>query len=76
MNFAMIPLKNSTALCIGGITEAESEEARARGVQTDGLGFHLFIAREATPQEPIRVLARFATMEAAEAAAAGFPHRE
>lgn len=66
--FASIPVTNSRLLCIGGVTRAEAQEARAAGVEIDGSGFYLFVASEADPSTPIEVLARFFSAEQAERA--------
>ena len=66
-HFAYLPLNNTTALCVGSITDAEAARAREDGIVTSGLGYFLFLAKsDGTPSTPIEVLAQFASIEAAE----------
>lgn len=63
--FAALPVTNSTVLCVGGITRAEAEAAREDGLSVDGEGYYVFLADEASPQQPIRLLAKcFSAVEA------------
>lgn len=64
--FATIPLGNSSVLCVGGITRAETKHANEDGLAVDGLGYYLFVASEAEPKRPVEVLAKLASNSAAE----------
>lgn len=57
--FATMPVTNATVLCVGGITRAEAEAAKDDGLDIDGTGYYLFLANEASPEQPIEILARF-----------------
>jgi hypothetical protein len=70
--FASMPASNSTVLCIGGITRSEAESARHDGLDVDGRGYYLFLAREDAPTEPIQILAKFFSSLEAERAARVF----
>lgn len=56
--FAALPVTNSRVLCVGGITRAEAEAARDDGLNVDGEGYYIFVADEAAPHQPIRLLAK------------------
>ena len=56
--FAATNLTNATVLCVGGITRKEAEAARNDGLDIDGEGYYLFLADEATPEEPIELLGK------------------
>ncbi len=73
LNFAAIPLNNSSVLCIGGITKAEAIDAEGGGIEIDGSGYYLFLASADKPKEPIRLLAKFFSVAHAEEAARLFP---
>ena len=64
--FSCFPVSNSTSLCVGGITNAETERAQDDGLELDGLGYYLFLASNAELTRPIEILAKFATPAAAE----------
>jgi hypothetical protein len=64
--FSCLPVSNSTSLCVGAITNAEVDRARADGAEYDGKGYYLFLASSAEPKGPIEILAKFATADAAE----------
>lgn len=74
--FGSIPVSNSTLLCVGGITNSETDCAREEGLDFDGTGYYLFLASSAEPAKPIEVLAKFATVAAAEKLARLFVRRE
>jgi hypothetical protein len=57
--FAAIPVSNSTVLCVGGMTRRETGLAQESGLEIDGLGYYLFLARVNEPRRPIRLLAKF-----------------
>jgi hypothetical protein len=57
--FSAIPVSNSTVLCVGGITRQETEQARESGIEIDGHGYYLFLARVSEPRRPIHLLAKF-----------------
>jgi hydroxymethylglutaryl-CoA reductase len=57
--FAAMPMTNATKLCVGGITRSETERACDDGIGVDGRGYYLFLANEADPRQPIRILAKF-----------------
>lgn len=72
-SFAALPLIDGKLLCVGSITRAEAAAASADiGLSIDGLGYYLFIAEQARPNEPIEVLAKFLTETAALALARSF----
>jgi hypothetical protein len=56
---AAIPVSNSTVLCVGGITRRETELAQESGIDVDGRGYYLFLARVSEPRRPIHLLAKF-----------------
>lgn len=64
--FGCLPVSNATSLCVGGITNAEMERARADGLNCDGKGYYLFLASNSEPGQPVEVLAQFPTAAAAE----------
>jgi hypothetical protein len=64
--FGSVAVTNSTILCVGSITNAEAERAQEDGLELDGRGYYLFLASDAEPSRPIEVLAKFATLAAAE----------
>ncbi len=66
MHLAAMPLTNATVVCVGGITMAEAENARADGHDVDGFGYYLFLADEIAPEKPIQILAKFFSPEEAE----------
>ena len=57
--FAAMPVNNATVLCVGGITNVETERARDGGLDVDGRGYYLFLANASEPREPIQLLAKF-----------------
>ena len=57
--FAAFPITNSTFLCVGGITRRETELAQENGVDIDGQGYYLFLARANEPRTPVHLLAKF-----------------
>jgi|HubBroStandDraft_6_1064221.scaffolds.fasta_scaffold23480_2 hypothetical protein len=57
--FAAIPVSNSTVLCVGGVTQRETEQAQESGIEIDGRGYYLFLARVSEPRRPIHLLAKF-----------------
>lgn len=63
--FAATPVTNATVLCVGGITRAEAEGARDDGADIDGRGYYLFLADEASPEQPIEILAKIVSDAAA-----------
>jgi hypothetical protein len=63
--FAATPVTNATVLCVGGITRVEAEAARDDGIEIDGRGYYLFLANEGTPEQPIEVLAKLLSDDAA-----------
>ena len=74
--FGSMPLSNSSILCVGGITSSEAEVAREEGLDFDGRGYYLFVASNAEPRRPIEILAKFATIAAAEKLARLFMRAE
>lgn len=64
--FAAMPITNATCLCVGGITHDEAEAARSDGLDVDGKGYYLFLAREDAPNDPIQLLAKFLSASEAE----------
>ena len=65
-HFASLALTNSTVLCVGGITHAETEATCADGAPVDGFGYYLFLAQEDSLNEPVQVLAKFLSADHAE----------
>lgn len=57
--FASIQITNATRLCIGSITERESLNLQADGINDDGRGMYLFLASDAAPNAPIEILGKF-----------------
>lgn len=53
-------------LCVGGITRAETAAAQAEGLNVDGQGYYLFLANEGDPDQPIEILAQFASSQHAQ----------
>ena len=74
--FGSMPVSNSTLLCVGGITNSEVERVREEGLDFDGTGYYLFLASSAEPARPIEILAKFATIAAAEKLARLFARAE
>lgn len=64
--FASVSISNHAALCVGQITMAEVEAARAEGIEVDGAGYYLFLADEEELRRPIEVLAKFCSVGGAE----------
>ena len=64
--FGMIPISNTSALCVGGITQPEVNRAKEDGHEVDGTGYYLFLASQDDPSKPIEVLAKFWSASAAE----------
>lgn len=56
--FGATNLTNATVLCVGGITRKEAEAARSDGLDVDGEGYYIFLADEASPNEPIELLGK------------------
>ena len=73
--FAATPITNATVLCVGGITRAEAEVARDDGAEIDGRGYYLFLANEGTPEQPIEILAKIVSDNAAARLARLFEQR-
>ena len=64
--FAAIPLSNATCICVGGITHAEAQAAQSDGIQVDGNGYYLFLAKQNELKSPIKLLAKFFSPSEAE----------
>lgn len=62
---AVASLSNRESLCIGEITEREREIAAAEDPTIDGAGLYLLSVQTKSPREPAKVLAKFASEEAA-----------
>ena len=63
--FASMPITNAMCLCVGGITQAETDAAVDEGLDIDGLDYYLSVADETSLDSPIQVLAKFASSDAA-----------
>jgi hypothetical protein len=61
--FASIPLSNATRLCVGSITEREAANLRADGIEEDGFGLYLFLAKDSEPSAPIEILGKIFSPE-------------
>lgn len=72
VQLAALPITNATVLCIGGITQSETENGRADGYPIDGNGYYLFLASENEPNRPIQLLAKFLSPTEAEMCAKAF----
>jgi hypothetical protein len=64
--FGAVPLSNSSVLCVGGITNAETTQAQAAGLTVDGYGYYLYLASAADPKQPIEILGKLLSNGAAE----------
>lgn len=58
-------LSNKESLCIGEITEREAEIARQEDPSFDGYGLYLIAVDNQIPSSPAKVLAKFASEDAA-----------
>jgi hypothetical protein len=58
-HFAALPITNATMLCVGGVTRSEADRARDEGLDVDGTGYYLFLAKEGERKHPIKILAKF-----------------
>ena len=65
-NFGCLRVSNSTSLCVGGITNAEANQAKEGGMEIDGFGYYLFLSSEAEPTESIEIIAKVPDVDAAE----------
>ena len=57
-HFGYLHVSNSTSLCVGGITNAEANQAREGGMEVDGFGYYLFLSGGADPTEAIEIIAK------------------
>ena len=62
---AIARLSNKESLCIGEITDVEAELAQQDNPAFDGFGLYLVAVDNQSPQSAARVLAKFASEEAA-----------
>ena len=62
---AVATLSNEKSLCIGEITAVEAESALADDPAFDGYGLYLLLLDSRNPSAPGRVLAKFASLDAA-----------
>lgn len=62
--FASRQATNSKQICIGSLTSTEAEAAREFGLG-DGFGYYLFVADSHNLHDPIEILARVVSEEAA-----------
>jgi len=62
---AIATLSNRESLCIGEITSHEADLARAENPDFDGFGVYLVAVDNQAPSAPGRVLAKFASEDAA-----------
>lgn len=69
---AIATLSNRESLCIGEITEREAELARQDNPAFDGYGLYLLAIDNQSPRSPGRVLAKFASEDAARSLAQFF----
>lgn len=69
---AIATLSNRESLCIGEITSREVELAQAENPYFDGFGLYLVAVDNHMPSAPARVLAKFASEDAAHALAKFF----
>lgn len=65
-------LSNKESLCIGEITDRESELACEDNPSFDGYGLYLLAVDNQSPRSPARVLAKFASEDAARSLAQFF----
>jgi len=63
--FFSAPLGGGRHLCIGTITNNEAALSHEHAAFVDGYGYYLFVADEAAPRQLARVLAKFASEDAA-----------
>lgn len=69
---AVATLSNRESLCIGEITDREAELARKDNPAFDGYGLYLLAIDKQSPRSPGRVLAKFASEDAAKSLAQFF----
>jgi hypothetical protein len=62
---AVATLSNKESLCIGEITLREAELAQQSNPEFDGYGLYLVDVDNNSPSEPGRILAKFASEDAA-----------
>lgn len=69
---AIARLSNKESLCIGEITESEAELAQQDDSAFDGFGLYLIAVDNQSPRSPGRILAKFASEDAAKSLAQFF----
>ena len=69
---AVATLSNKESLCIGEITDGEAELARQDNPAFDGFGLYLLVVDSRHPRSPGKVLAKFASEDAAKSLAQFF----
>ncbi len=73
MTFQVVAtLSNKESFCIGEITDQEAEIARQDNPAFDGYGLYLLAVDNQSPRSPGRVLAKFASEDAAKSLAQFF----